>query len=263
MFFYLSKTFWWLFDPGNILFLLLFLGVFLLYVNKVRIGKWFCGAALIFYVVIGVSPVGPYLLGKLENRFPQVKELPENVDGIIILGGVLDVWMTNERQTYALNNNVERITSLINLTKVYPDVPIIFSGGAGLMGYPDLNEANMLKPLLKDLTKGTNRLYFENKSKNTYENAVYTKEIINELGGGKWILVTSASHIPRSVGAFRFQNIEVYPYPVNYSTGVNFRFSFSLFPRSGLASFRTALHEWLGLFVYYFTDKTSELFPAP
>ncbi len=263
MFFYLSKIFWWLFDPGNILFLLLFLGVFSLLVGWRKSGKLFCTLAFLFYFVVGMLPIAEYALNTLENRFPQVTELPQDVDGIVVLGGAINVLMSDERNELSVNDNVERVLSLVHLTKAYPDVPIIYSGGPGLIGRPDLNESDMIEPLLKELVAPGNKLHFEKRSRNTHENAVFTKEMIDQIGDGKWLLVTSATHMPRSVGAYRLQGIDVIPFPVAYLTSQNFSFSLSLLPRSGLGSFRSALHEWLGLSVYYFTGKTTEFFPAP
>lgn len=263
MFFYLSKIFWWLFEPGNILFLLLVLGVTFLFLNKVKWARLFCGAALAFYLVFGILPVGGYLQSQLENRFPQPETLPEEIAGIIVLGGVLDVYTSDQREALQINGNIERVTALYDLGANYPHVPIIFSAGAGLMGRADLKESLMMKPLLDQMIPNPRRLILEGKSRNTYENALYSKEIIGERTNGVWILVTSARHMPRSVACFKGQGVNILPYPVDYHTSPDMHYSALLNPRQGLGVLRGALHEWLGLLAYYLSDKTHEFFPSP
>ncbi|NVK17956.1 MAG: YdcF family protein [Methylocystaceae bacterium] len=263
MFFYLSKIFWWLFEPGNILFLLLLIGVVFLFLNKFKWAKLFCGAALAFYLVLGIVPLGNYLKAELENRFPVPQELPKEIAGIIVLGGVLDVYTSDQRGALQLNGNIERLTSLYDLGELYPDVPIVFTAGAGLMGRPDLKESLMMKPVLEQIVPNAKRLILETESRNTYENALFTKEMIQDQGDGLWLLVTSARHMPRSVACFRAQGVNILPYPVDYHTSPNMHYSVLLNPREGLGVLRGALHEWLGLLAYYLTDKTHEFFPSP
>jgi uncharacterized SAM-binding protein YcdF (DUF218 family) len=263
MFFYLSKALWWLFEPGNILLLLMCFGVVFLWLNKPRKGKFFCTLALVYYGFFGILPIGLFLLDQLENRFPIQESLPKKITGIIILGGVVDVLVSEQRSRIALNGNVERVTSLIALTRRYPDATVVFTGGAGLIGRPDLVEADIVRPLLNQFVIHPENLVYESKSRNTYENGIFTKEIIQPKPDDTWLLVTSAIHMPRAVGVFRHQGINVTPYPVDFKQGGNRHYELSLNPREGLGDLRAALHEWLGLFAYYITDKTSEIFPAP
>jgi len=263
LFFYLSKIFWWMINPANVIFLCLTLAVSFMFFKRLNSARFFGVSALIIYAVFGIFPIGSYMLNQLENRFPQQTEIPNGIQGIIVLGGIVNVKLTDARQNLALNSNVERIVSLVPLTEKYPDLPILFTGGAGLIGHPELNEANMLKGLMGQFIKGQNKVVFENKSRNTYENALYSKEIVDENGGGKWLLVTSARHMPRAVGAFRKHDIRIVPYPVDFNTMPDFQFGLSSIPQRGISKFSSALHEWLGLLAYYLTDKTSELFPSP
>ena len=63
------------------------------------------------------------------------------------------------------------------------------------------------------------RILVETRSRNTYENAVYSKELAQPQPGQIWLLVTSANHMPRAVGCFRAVGFDVIPYPVDYDTG--------------------------------------------
>ncbi|SCA55189.1 conserved hypothetical protein [Candidatus Terasakiella magnetica] len=234
-----------------------------MWAKRVRLGTFFCSSALVFYIVFGMLPIGGGLLTTLENRFSKPVQMPKQVDGLVVLGGFLNVFITDARQDYSFNGNIERATSLLHLSKQYKGSPVLFTGGAGLIGHPELNEAQMLKSFLPDVVSADTQLIFENASRNTFENALFSKELIEKKGGGKWLLITSARHMPRAVGAFRKQNIDVIPYPVDYITSGELSNEVSFFPRNGLGTFGVALHEWLGLLAYYLTDKTSELFPAP
>lgn len=263
MFFYLSKILWWVVEPGNVLFLLIVCAAIALFLKRIKTAQVLCGCAVLFYFVVGALPTGIYLKTVLENRFPVPQDLPAQVSGIIVLGGAIDVYTTDQRGRLSLNGNVERLLSLRDLGRHYPSVPVIFTGGSGLIGNADLSEAKMIRPLLEDLVPNPERLLFEGQSRNTYENGVYTKAMLPKGGVGPWILVTSARHMPRSVGVFRQQGVSVLPYPVDYRTGQEAHFSTFFNVQAGMGFFRRALHEWLGLLAYYLTGKTSEFFPSP
>lgn len=254
---------WWFVDPGNVLFLLVLAATLALFLKRVKLAKVFCLGAFLFYFVSGALPTGFYFKSLLENRFPIPHEMPSDISGIIVLGGAVDVYMTQQRGVLSVNGNAERILSLYDLGNKYPDVPLIFTGGSGLLGHDELREANMLKPLLEELVLNPQRLMFEGQSRNTYENGVYTKAMLPQSGTGPWILVTSARHMPRSVGVYRKQGIDVLPYPVDFRTGQDVPLMSFMQARIGMAFFQGALHEWLGLLAYYLTGKTSEFFPSP
>ena len=80
----------------------------------------------------------------------------------------------------------------------------------------------------------------------------------------RWLLVTSAHHMPRSIGIFRKAGFPVEAHPVDFRTrgwqDLDGPFG-SL--AAGLARTDAAMHEWAGLFVYWLTERTSELFPGP
>jgi uncharacterized SAM-binding protein YcdF (DUF218 family) len=103
----------------------------------------------------------------------------------------------------------------------------------------------------------------EEQSRSTHENAVYAKEMIRPTSGEKWVLVTSAYHMPRAVAAFQAVDWPVIPYPLDYridpETGL--RPDFSLL--DGLSASTLAGKEWAGLVGYRVMGWTRELFPAP
>jgi uncharacterized SAM-binding protein YcdF (DUF218 family) len=104
----------------------------------------------------------------------------------------------------------------------------------------------------------------EAQSRDTAENAVFAKRLIAPKPGERWLLVTSAFHMPRAIGAFRQAGFPVEAYPVNYRTdGWEDLWVFSGSLMGGTGGTDKAVHEWLGLFAYWVTGRTPVLFPGP
>ena len=126
-----------------------------------------------------------------------------------------------------------------------------------------LPEADFVGPLLEGLGILGDRVVLEPNSRNTAENAAFTKELVKPKPGELWLLVTSAQHMPRAVGCFRRVGFPVEAYPVGWRTGRDgYLGSPSTFGDS-LARFDSATHEWVGLFAYWITGRTSEFLPSP
>ncbi len=253
----------WFIDPFNVFFILFFLTVLFLFLNRQKWAKIFAVLAFLTVLIVGVMPLSSAMLVALEDRFPHPRQLPDNIEGIIVLGGMVNAEVSKSRGLISLNDNVERITSLVELTKKYPTTKVIFTGGSGVLFRPDLKEADDVEPLLRGLIQKTNTLVLENNARNTYENALLTKKKIKPEQTGPWLLVTSAFHMPRSVGVFREVGINIIPYPVDYKRPKDLGYALSYYPMGGFVGFRSVFHEWLGLLAYYVTGKTSEFFPAP
>ena len=108
------------------------------------------------------------------------------------------------------------------------------------------------------------RMTFENRSRNTYENATMTRAIVQPRPGERWLLVTSAAHMPRSMGIFRRAGWNMIAYPVDYRTFGDARdVRPTTLALDALRRIDAALHEWIGLLVYRLTGKTDSLLPAP
>jgi uncharacterized SAM-binding protein YcdF (DUF218 family) len=108
------------------------------------------------------------------------------------------------------------------------------------------------------------QMLFENRSRNTFENAAFTKELVKPRPGEDWLLVTSAYHMPRAMGIFRAQGMNPLAFPVDYRTYGNGQ-DFRPLADGSLAirNFETAAREWVGLLVYRLTGKTDALLPGP
>jgi uncharacterized SAM-binding protein YcdF (DUF218 family) len=104
----------------------------------------------------------------------------------------------------------------------------------------------------------------ERQSRNTQENAGLSKTLAAPKPGERWLLVTSAFHMPRSVGVFRKAGFAVEPYPVDWRTGGRGDlFSFTARAIEGLSRVETGVREWMGLAAYWISGKTTEFLPGP
>ncbi len=263
MFFVLSKVFWFLFAPANLLLLLLCLAAVLSWTRWRRVGRWVISFAALLGLAFATLPAGQQMMLVLENRFPVVTELPPRVDGIIAIGGVVNQFVTRSRGQVALGGSVERLTEFAFLARRFPEAKLVFTGGSGDLFRQDLKEADVLKPFLDFLGLDTDRVILESQSRNTHENAVLTRKLVNPGADETWIVITSAFHMPRTVGSFRKAGWTVIPYPVDFKFAGDERFALSFNLGAGMASLNGGLHEWLGLVFYWLSGKSDAIFPGP
>ena len=264
MFFYLSKILWLFINPLNLFFIGLFVGTVLIWLRWRRSALWCLTVTTVCAVILTTIPLGQTLIIKLENRFPmQILDFKE-VEGIVVLGGIVDQHLSKDRGITAINGAVERLIAFADLSKKYPGARLVFSGGSGVLSAQDLKEAHYVGPLLKKLGITVDRIYYEYQSRNTWENAVLTKKMIEPTEAKPWIIITSAFHMPRAIGAFRkagWNNIV--PYPVDYRTMIEEKpqvgFNFS----DGISSFSIGCREWIGLTFYWLTGRSNAFFPSP
>ena len=243
--------------------LTLVVGTALLWTRRWQfIGRRLVGLVVLFLLILTVAPFDALLIAPLEDRFPQVKELPADVSGLITLGGAVNQFSTKARGSISLTGDAERLTEFIALARRYPDLKLLYTGGSASITEPFVKETLVARQLFDALGVSPGRVIYEDQSRNTHENAVYTRRLIAPLPGEKWVLITSAFHMPRSVGAFRKVGMDVIPYPVSYMTYEgDYRFWRS--PFSALRDLSIGTHEWVGLIAYRLLGWTDELFPAP
>ncbi|MBY0431886.1 MAG: YdcF family protein, partial [Rhodospirillales bacterium] len=215
---------------------------------------------------VTILPVGRWLLLPLENRFPGNPDLPAHVSGIVVLGGSVDPVLSAERAQPVLTAAALRLEAAAMLANRLPTVPLVFTGGSGNVLRHDVKEAGPATRVLQALGVGHEQLKTEDQSRTTHENAVLARAVaagLGRAGQGPWVLVTSAAHMPRAVGAFRAAGWDVLPYPVDYRTSGHFGFEGTWDLASRLGELSDAMHEWLGLVVYRVQQRTDSLFPAP
>ncbi|MBV1788956.1 YdcF family protein [Marinobacterium sp. D7] len=260
-FFNLSKLFWFFARPDHLLVWMLLLGLFSLWVGWRRLGLGLLIADLLLLLSIMLMPLGDALMMPLEARFPQ-PEQNIRVDGIVVLGGGELAEESAFWQQPQVNQAGERLMLIPLLARRYPQARIIFTGGSGSVLRPEFKGGDVAEAYL-DGVGLSDRVSIERESRNTYENAVNTLDLLGGVPKGNWLLVTSAFHMPRSIGIFRRQGWELIPYPVDYHalSDDGRRLQPGLW--KNLSDIEIALREWVGLFTYYSSGKTSQLFPGP
>src|SRR5438309_3442724 len=156
------------------------------------------------------------------------------------------------------------MTAIAELARRFPDARIVFSGGSGRIIYAGVSEASLAARLFESFGIAKERIALEDKSRDTDENGRFTKELVQPKPGERWLLVTSAHHMPRAVGVFRAAGFPVEAYPVDWRTrGAEDALRPFASVGDGLRRSDTAVREWVGLAVYWLTGRSSELFPAP
>lgn len=269
MFFYLAKVVWFVLQPSTLIALLIGYGAILIWTGWARWGRRFVTIGAILLLVVGLSPLGNALIIPLEDRFPRADlDEPPAPAGLIILGGGESRLVGSARKAPTLNEAGERLLEGALLGLRFPNSKVAFSGGDAGIVYKADSEAQGAAEILTRLGVPRDRLILEANARDTYENAVFLK---NELEGSadfdansRWLLITSAYHMPRSMGAFRKAGFDVEPWPVDYRTRGTADFSKPFDKVSeGLRRVDTATREWVGLFAYWLAGRTNALFPSP
>ena len=260
MTFLIGKLFWLVTRPGNLLCLILLLGLLRRSMTRGRSGGILLAIGTFGLLAVTLLPVSDWAMAPLEQRFPP-PALPSRIDGIILLGGAVDTVVTRAHDQVALNEAAERLTSTLALARRYPEARIIVSGGNGELTANPLSEAAAMAQLLEEDGLDAKRLVLEDRSRTTFDNAVMSRDLVHPQPGQVWLLATSAFHMPRAVGCFRHVGWDVVPYPVDYRTG---RPVFSrLWLAENLVDFDEAAHEWAGLVAYRLLGRIDSVFPGP
>ncbi|OYX13085.1 MAG: hypothetical protein B7Z15_08470 [Rhizobiales bacterium 32-66-8] len=262
-FFLLSKVFWLLAAPSNALIFVAMIGLALLAVGLGRLGAGLISVAVIGQMVFGFSPLANYIVSPLEERFPPFVNDGRPVNGIILLGGAEVPDVALSRSIPALNDAGERIIAFSALARTYPGAKLVFTGATGALSQTAV-EAQAVRYALEEVGIDPARVTFEARSRNTAENARFTRAMVQPEPGSRWLLVTSAFHMPRAIGCFRAAGFPVIAYPVDYRTigrgGLSDPFTRAA-QGQDLADLGTK--EWIGLLAYYASGRIGDLFPSP
>jgi uncharacterized SAM-binding protein YcdF (DUF218 family) len=262
MLFVASKVFWALAQPAALLLGGLLAGTGLLFTRWRTAGRTVLGVTAAAALALTVTPLGPWLLRPLEDRFPRPERLPARVDGIIVLGGAADAWVSQARGQPNVKASADRLIAGAMLARRYPAAKVLFTGGsARIGGGPD--EAAPSRAILEALGVAPERLLVEDRSRNTWENARLSFPLADPAADETWLLVTSASHMPRAVGIFRRVGWRVIAYPVDYETTGDPSPPPPYSLRGGLELASIAMQEWYGLLAYRLLGRTDRLFPGP
>jgi uncharacterized SAM-binding protein YcdF (DUF218 family) len=264
MFFLLSKVLGFFSVPSNAIAVICALGAALLLIRWPRAGRYTLALGVCLLLLFGYSPAGNVLLLSLSERFPAWQFDGHEPDGIIVLGGAIDSEASAARNALELESSAERLFAMLELARRFPNARIVFSGGSGNLIENSVPEAPIAGALLDRFGVPRQRVVLESRSRTTYENAALSRDLVAPKPGERWLLVTSAFHMPRSIGAFRAAGFEVEAYPVDWrSRGwVDAAMPFDRLS-AGLERTDTAIHEWTGLIAYWLSGRSSALFPSP
>jgi uncharacterized SAM-binding protein YcdF (DUF218 family) len=263
-FFILAKVLGFFALPSNLLITLALIGIVLLILHFRRAGMACLIASVLLLAVFGLSPAGNALILPLEDRFPPWDPARGAPDGIIVLGGSVDPEVSEARHMPVVRNAADRMMAPVELARRYPNARVVFTGGSANLVSAEAREADASGAILEGLGIPKERLIIERNSRNTYENALFTKQLVNPKPGERWLLITSAYHMPRSIGLFRSVGFDVEAYPVDWRTsGPEDLFRFTNLAADGLSRTEVATREWIGLVAYRLIGKTGELLPGP
>ena len=259
----ISKVIWTLINLDSVLLILLILGTIFLFSGRENLGRRLVAIASFSLLIFTTIPFADMVVLPLENRFPIPEPLPKSIDGIIVLGGAENAKISQARGQVVIHGSAERLTQFVGLSRRYPKAKLVFTGGAGALNKQQFVLADTARILFEQLGLSEDRVQFESKSRNTIENARLSFDIAKPQKGESWVLVTSASHMPRAVGVLRKIGWPVIPYPVDFNTTGKIEFRISLDGLRNISSLSWALHEWAGIVAYRLMGRTSELFPGP
>ncbi|UFW47117.1 MULTISPECIES: YdcF family protein [Bradyrhizobium] len=263
MSFVISKTVGVVAVLPNLLAVIGLVGVSLLWTRFSALGRKLIIGSFIAVAVCGFPPLGNLLLEPLENRFPTWVPTADPPTGIVILGGTTKPEISAFRGLPVSDIGVDRLITGATLARRYPNARVIYSGGSPELWPNDLREADYALKILSDLGVPTKRIEVEGKSRNTSENAAFSRTLASPAPGDRWLLVTSAYHMPRAVGLFRKAGFPVEPVPTGWLTAAHTAWlDLGNFAPSMLLV-HIASREWIGLAVNRVLDKTDALLPGP
>lgn len=228
---------------------------------KPSVGQKMMNLALVSIIIIGALPLGPIAMTWLERQYPTPKTLPDIVDGIIVLGGPFEAARTLKTGQLVVNDQIDRALCFTDLAKKYPNARLAFTGGTGDILNPTANESDDAKVFFKLMGLSDRNMVYESRSRNTYENAVFTKELLSPKQNETWIVTTSGYHMPRTVATFAKVGWDILPYQCDLRTDGDYTFFRGLPSISAnFGMLNLSIKEIFGMLVYRITGKSAFIF---
>lgn len=229
---------------------------------SLKIGKFLIRSGIVLLLALGAFPSGPLLLTWLEGHYPAV-EIPQDLDGIIVLGGAFNAYGTQRTGQLSANEDVGRMYCALDAMKENPQATVVFAGGTGDLLHQDAKEGDSVRLFMDYARPVENEVIYEEQSRNTYENAILSKALVEPQAGQRWLLITSAYHMPRSISIFQQASWNVIPYPCARRTSGDYRAVFQRLPSvsENFAALNIALKEIIGSAIYVITGKSASFLP--
>jgi len=255
---HLSKLTALLWQPLTWVATILGLGVILLFVRQERLrkaGRLLCVAAAALLLLLDWRPLPDALVRSLEDRYVAPTGSLSEFHGMVVLGGAFRRDDGRGHRQIALGCAGERVVVPVPIMNQYAHMRLLFTGGdASILSGQREPEADVARAYFERIGIDMTRVVTESASRNTYENAVFSRAVNGIDASKPWLLVTSASHMPRALATFRKAGWNVTPYPVDYETAVgNYWLSYGQY--EGVLAWQTALREYLGIAFYWITNR--------
>ena len=259
MFFVIAKLFSYVASPSHFGLILLVAGTLMVFAGYHRAARWL----LLPVAIVALSLLGPvqWLAQPLENRFPARPTLCR-IDGIILLGGGENPKLARARGQPLLNERPGKYFEALDLLRRFPEAKIVVAAGSGSWDPEGTHETDVASALFAQAGVAPDRVILESKSRDTFENFENAKAIVTPKPGERWVLLTGAMHMPRSVAIARRVGFPVIPWPTDYKTPPTGLMWSGDLSRS-LNILDNAFHEWVGLVVYRLTGRLATLLPEP
>lgn len=241
LFFTLSKIFWLLLAPSHLIVWMGVGAVVALVWGRRRTGLVLASLSACLLIAIGLVPSAIWLLRPLEFQYARPAHPLTRVNGILILGSG--------------ESNRARLLGGYILSRRYPSAVVVYSGGSNrLLGPQDALGARRSQSMLLDLGLSPARLIVESRSRNTWENILFSRDLVKPRPGETWILATSAVQLPRAMAVARRLNWQFVAWPTDWITGQHVFSGYFLVPLN-LGLFDEAVREWIGLLAYRLSGK--------
>ena len=250
MFFVLSKLLSFLIKPSVWIIVLMLYALF----GKQRVRKRKAlVAATILFLFFSNHFIYNLIINAYEPDVVPMSSIEQPYDIGILLGGYSYFFSVQANDRQAFNTSANRLTETLELYKAGKIKKILLSGGSGRVFTQEVSEALRVEDFLQRIGVPITDLIIEAESRNTYENALFSKRIIEaRYPEARCLLLTSAWHMPRAAACFRAVDLPVTPFPVDFqSEQIRWHPESWLLPDSrGLHHWEKLIKEWVGFAVY-------------
>jgi uncharacterized SAM-binding protein YcdF (DUF218 family) len=253
---YLSKFLPLLVLPLGVAIWCSLLALICLRYRKLKTSAAFLAIGLVVLWVAALPVVASKLYRGLESAYPAIPIAEVSAGGcIILLGGVVDAAL-KPRVEIEMSDAVDRVYKTAALFRAGKAPLVIVTAGNQPWSKSDRHEAELIRDLLVEWGVSPDSILLEGSSRNTRENALYSRNIIQAIGCQRPLLVTSAAHMSRAVAAFAQVGVKVVPVSTDIKIANTRHLTVMDFiPNAGaLAMTSDALREWMGQRIYQWQE---------
>jgi uncharacterized SAM-binding protein YcdF (DUF218 family) len=234
--------------PTFLIFLILLIGTILILKFHKKAGRIMLIAGLLLFYLLGISPIANLLAYPLETKYQPIDRIPDRqVEVIVVLAGGQNYAPGRPASSNVSGASAMRMMETVRLYNLFQDKPKIFISGGSGNPFNKTETSKLMVDLAMVLGVPQENITWETKSRDTYENAKEAKKFI---GDKTFILVTSATHMPRAMKAFHQFGLKPIPGPCDYQRKSKYDF-FDFVPSSNeLGKSARAINEYAGMAWY-------------